>query len=157
MADFIAVVYLLENPDPYMAASPPCALFASGLAAVGIAFEDDAGQLKIPARHPEVGDLLITFDDGEITVFVGHFTHRHFASTAEDCVRDALEYVCGIWQDEWILWAHPGGAGGSYRVGAESDPVEDTPSPDEEVVRYVWSGPYDPLPGESPVRPQRDS
>jgi hypothetical protein len=125
----------------------------AGLAAACIEFEDDAGQLRIPARHPEVGDLLITLDDGEITVFVGNFTHRHFtphdaaatyeASTTEDCVRDALEYVCGILNDRWVLWTYPGGAGGSYRLGSEADPAEDVPVSGEQVVRYLWSGPYD--------------
>jgi hypothetical protein len=125
----------------------------AGLAAAGVEFEDDAGQLKIPARHPDVGDLLITLDDGEITVFVGNFTHRHFTPTAgtvddagssvEDCVREAIEYVCGILNDQWVLWAYPGGAGGSYRMGSEADPSADAP-PDDEVIRYVWSGPYDP-------------
>jgi|SRR5689334_16845951 len=126
----------------------------AGLAAASVAFEDDDGQLKIPARHPDVGDLLITLDDGEITVFVGNFTHRHFtphegaatysASTIEDCVRDALEYICGVVNDQWVLWAYPGRAGGSYRIGAEAEPAEDVPLPDEEVIRYVWSGPYTP-------------
>lgn len=134
----------------------------AGLVAAGIAFEDDGGQIKIPARHPEVGDLLITVDDGEITVFVGNFTHRHFtphegtaayaANTIEDCVRNALEYVCGILNDQWVLWAYPGGAGGSYRLGAEAEPKEDVPQPDEEVVRYVWSGPYDSRPHKPPER-----
>ena len=142
--------------------SPFSTPLASGLMAAGVAFEDDGGQLKVPARHPDVGDLLITFDDGEITVFVGNFTHRHFtphegsstfaASTAEGCVKDALEYVCGILNDHWILWAYPGGAGGSYRIGAEAQPAEDTPLPEEEVVRYVWSGPYDTGPNKSPER-----
>ncbi len=133
------------------ATSPFSASLTSGLVAAGVSFEDDGGQLRIPARHPEVGDLLITFDDDEITVFVGNFTHRHFtphegsaahaASTTEDCVKDALEYVCGIVNDRWILWSYPGGAGGSYRVGADNDPKEDVPLSDEDVVRYVWSGP----------------
>ena len=130
---------------------------ATGLSSIlesaGIAFEDDAGQLRIPARHVAVGDLLITFDDGEITVFVGNFTHRHFtpreataicaASTIEDCMKDAAEFVSGILDDQWILWAYPGGTGGSYRVGGEGNPMEDTPLPEEEVVRFLWSGPLD--------------
>lgn len=134
----------------------------AGLAAASVTFEDDDVQFKIPARHPDVGDLLITLDDGEITVFVGNFTHRHFtphegaathaASTVEDCVRDAIEYVCGIVNDQWILWAYPGGAGGSYRIGAETEPSADVPLSDEEVVRYVWSGPYTPRPDKSPER-----
>jgi hypothetical protein len=131
----------------------------NGLRVAGIAFEDDGGQLRIPARHVDVGDLLITFDDGEITVFVGNFTHRHFtprdgsatyaASTIENCVNDALEYVGGILNDQWVLWAYPGGAGGSYRLGAEDDPMADAPSPDDEIVRYLWSGPYDSRPDKS--------
>jgi hypothetical protein len=124
----------------------------NGLTAAGVAFENDGGQLRIPARHPEVGDLLITFDDAEITVFVGNFTHRHFTPDTEDCVRNALEYVCGIVNDQWILWAYPGGAGGSYRVGAESDSKEDAPQPDETVIRYTWSGPCGSLPDKSPQR-----
>jgi hypothetical protein len=140
--------------------SPFSAPLTSALTATGVAFEDDGGQLRVPAAHAEVGDLLVTFDDGEITVFVGNFTHRHFtphdgsttyaASTIEDCVRDAIEYVCGILNDQWVLWAYPGGAGGSYRIGAEGDPTQDAPPPDDEVVRYVWSGPYDARPDKSP-------
>jgi hypothetical protein len=126
--------------------------FVKGLSAAGVAFEDDGGQLRIPARHPEVGDLLITFDDSEITVFVGNFTHRHFTPEAEDCVRDALDYVWGILNDQWILWAYPGGAGGSYRVGTEDDPKQDAPPPDETVIRYLWSGPFDSRPGQTPDR-----
>jgi hypothetical protein len=139
--------------------SPFSAPLTSGLTAAGVVFEDDGGQLKVPALHPDVGDLLITLDDGEITVFVGNFTHRHFtpyeasatfaASTTENCVRDALEYVCGIVNDQWILWAYPGGAGGSYRVGAEGDPMADVPPPDEDVIRYLWSGPCETQPGKA--------
>lgn len=134
----------------------------AGLTAASVAFEDDNGQFRIPARHPDVGDLLITLDDGEITVFVGNFTHRHFtphegdanyaASTIEDCVREAIVYVSGIVNDQWILWAYPGGAGGSYRIGAEAEPSADTPLADEEVIRYVWSGPYAARPGTSVER-----
>jgi hypothetical protein len=58
-------------------------------------------------------------------------------------VNDALEYICGILNDQWVLWAYPGGAGGSYRLGSEDDPASDAPPPDEVVVRYLWSGPYD--------------
>lgn len=135
-------------------ASPFSDPLRAELAVAGVAFEGDDCQLKISARHPDVGDLLITLDDGEITVFVGNFTHRHFtphertaafpASTIENCVRDAVEYVCGILNDQWVLWAYPGGIGGTYRLGAEAEPSEDVPLPEEEVVRYVWSGPYDP-------------
>jgi hypothetical protein len=142
--------------------SPFSAPLASALTAAGVAFEDDGGQLKVPAAHAEVGDLLVTCDDGEITVFVGNFTHRHFtphdgstayaAGTIEDCVRDAVEYVSGILNDQWILWAYPGGAGGSYRIGAEGDPAQDAPPADDEVVRYVWSGPYDARRDKSPER-----
>jgi hypothetical protein len=120
-------------------------LLRAGLESAGVAFEDDDGQLRIPARHHDVGDLLITFDDGEITVFVGNFTHRHFTPhEGADCVQDALDYVCGIVNDQWVLWAYPGGAGGSYRLGTEADATADAPLADEQVVRYVWSGPYDP-------------
>ncbi len=126
--------------------------FVDGLTAAGVAFDDDGGQLRIPARHPEVGDLLITFDEGEITVFVGNFTHRHFTLESEGNVRDALDYVCGILNDQWILWAYPGGAGGSYRVGAQDDPSEDAPPPDETVIRYLWSGHCDSAPGKTPDR-----
>jgi hypothetical protein len=139
------------------------ASLTSGLRSVGVAFEDDEGQLKIPAQHSEIGDLLITCDDGEITVFVGNFTHRHFtphegsttyaASAADNCVRDAIDYVRGILNDQWVLWAYPGGSGGSYRVGSEDDPMEDVPLPNVEVVRYLWSGPLD-VP---PNNPNRDS
>jgi len=134
----------------------------NGLKVAGIAFEDDGEQLRIPARHVDVGDLLITLDDGEITVFVGNFTHRHFtphedfstnaASTAEHCANEALEYIAGILNDQWVLWAYPGGAGGSYRLGGEDDPTVDAPQEDAVVVRYLWSGPYELRPNNLPER-----
>ncbi len=137
-------------------ASEYSAPLVKGLKAAGVAFEDDGGQLKIPARHADVGDLLINFDDGEITVYVGNFTHCHFppyqgsdtyaGRTAKDCVEDALDYICGILSDQWVLWSYPGGAGGSYRLGAEDDSMEDAPLPSEGVIRYLWSGPYDARP-----------
>lgn len=124
--------------------------------AAGVAFEEDGGQLRIPARLADVGDLLIAFDDGEITVYVGNFTHCHFTlyqgsdtyaeRTAKDCVEHAPGYICGILNDQWVLWSYPGGSGGSYRLGAEDDPMEDAPLLGEGVIRYVWYGPCDARP-----------
>jgi hypothetical protein len=37
----------------------------------------------VPAKHPEVGDVLICDDGDELTVYIGEITHRHFGNYDE--------------------------------------------------------------------------
>ena len=106
---------------------------------------DEDGSVRLPAKHPAVGDLLVTFDDGEITVFIGDITHCHFTPGAcgnlassdpqGEAVACATEFIAEVTSDQWVLWSNPAGVGGSFR----RDRPIDTPTPDASV--FVWSGP----------------
>lgn len=36
-------------------------------------------EITIPAKHPEVGNILITFEGEEVTVYAGEYHHCHFS------------------------------------------------------------------------------
>ena len=98
----------------------------------------------------EVGDLLVYFDDGEITVDIEKITHCHFtpyeasptyaAHSIEDCIREATDFAGGVLRDEWILWRYPNGAGGCYQIGTEGEEWSDEPLASEGIEQFVWSG-----------------
>ncbi len=106
----------------------------------------------MPARCPEVGDLVVAFDNEEITVFVGDLTHCHFTPGAAgnpeavdqvgECVREAVDFVRGVLGDRWVIWSYPNGAGGCYEIGEEENPMADAPLPGEDARSFLWSGPY---------------
>lgn len=117
---------------------------------------EECGDLRIPKRSEAVGDLVIGFDGGEITVFIGCFMHRHFTPGAcgdpsaddeqAECVRVAAQFVTEVLSDLWVLWTYPNGAGGCYRIDGDTESTADTPIEDdgEHVPRFVWSGPWTP-------------
>ena len=119
-------------------------------AEVAIARDPD-GALRVVARSVEVGDLVVAFDDNEITVFIGDLTHRHFTPGAEgnldasdqvgECVREAVDFVQGVLNDRWMIWTYPNGAGGCYRLGDENNPMADAPISEDGTRYYLWSGP----------------
>lgn len=114
---------------------------------VGFSVDPD-GTLRVAARHPGVGDLVASFENAEISVFVGEITHCHFTPGAcgaidapdpiEECVSEAGRWVRDLLDDKYVLWTAGGGVagvGGSYHV----DHAVDTPVPG--AHRFVWSGP----------------
>lgn len=125
---------------------------SQALHTAGVTFQREAdGALRVPARCQEVGDLVVAFDGGEITVFIGNLTHCHFTPGASgtlestdqigECVGEAADFVSSVLQDRWVLWTSATGLGGSYEVGDEHNPMADGPLPGEDVVRFCWSGP----------------
>jgi hypothetical protein len=119
----------------------------------GVIFERDSdGALRVPARFSEVGDLVIAFDDGEITVYVGELTHSHFTPETTDqagtqalgnaaAAAAAVEFVAGIVADQFVIWRYPSGGGGCYPLSFENHPMADTPIGDDAQC-YLWSRPY---------------
>jgi hypothetical protein len=123
------------------------------LESAGVVLQRDPdGALRIPARCPEVGDLVIAFDNDEITVFLGNLTHCHFTPGAGgnleapdregECVRVAVDFVRAVLHDRMVMWRYPNGAGGCYRIEDEDNRMADTPLKGEEVASFLWSGPY---------------
>jgi hypothetical protein len=126
---------------------------SNALRLASIAFQAEAsGDLRLPAISREVGDLVIAFDDGEITVYVGRFTHCHFTpgecgdpsavDHEAECVKTAVDFIGEVLRDCWVMWAYASGAGGCYRLGGDDEASADTPITDngEHVPLYVWSG-----------------
>jgi hypothetical protein len=77
----------------------------------------------IPAAHPEVGDVELHDDGHEITAYIGHFTHSHFANyddipTAEKekLISENVGYFLDqLFADRIVMWgSHQGGGG--YRT-----------------------------------------
>jgi hypothetical protein len=106
------------------------------------------GALRIAARHPAVGDMIVGFDDSEVSVFIGQITHCHFTPGAcgdisasdsiEECVTESARYIHEVVSDEWVLWRYPSGAGGSYSDANSID------SPGGDAEQFRWSGPLNP-------------
>ena len=126
--------------------SPLANNFVQALHSASITFERDAdGTLRIPARSSEVGDLVVAFDDDEITFFIGDITHQHFTPGSRgnpeapdqvaECIREAVQFLREVLDDRWVLYSYPGGAGGCYEIGEDDGRTED-------AARFLWSGPY---------------
>jgi hypothetical protein len=126
--------------------TPLASNFVQALHSASITFERDAdGTLRIPARSREVGDVVVSFDDEEITFFIGEITHQHFRPGACDnpeapdqvaeCIRSAVQFLQGVLDDRWVLYCYPNGAGGCYEIGEDDAWCAD-------AARFLWSGPY---------------
>lgn len=107
---------------------------------------DSAEVAFVPSAHPGFGDLSITMDSEEITVFVGNITHCHFeydASLADDPARTVampealLRFLAELFSDRRVVWKAFGPlVGGSY-LRRDAEPVRSGLI----VRRFVWSGP----------------
>jgi hypothetical protein len=101
-------------------------------------------QLTIPASHPDVGDIVLQDDDEEITVFLGHFTHRHFSNydeiqTTEKeqiIAEDVVRFLEDLFADRIVMWGSHRGMGGSH-------PIDSHSLLSLGRKKYVWSGPRD--------------
>ena len=105
--------------------------------------------IVFPAKHPEIGDLVIQDEGDELTVIVGTITHRHFASQspgssaqfqAEQIATEVTEYLRQLFADE-IEFYGDGSRGGAR---ARSDKERGLVSKLLLGTRtYVWSGPIE--------------
>jgi hypothetical protein len=128
-------------------------LFIEECLAVGIACQlNEKGIICFTPPCANVGEMIVYFDDGEITVDIENITHCHFtpyeagetypANTIEDCARRAASYVYDVLKDQRVLWRYPNGAGGTYLVGPEDGDNSDPPLEEEDVEKFLWSGPF---------------
>ena len=101
--------------------------------------------IVFPARHPHVGDLVISDDGDEATVYIGAITHSHFGSydeslsaerAAERIAADVADFIELLFADRVLLWK-AFGAGGWHRVEKPA-----TVSPRSWFRKwFVWSRP----------------
>ena len=101
---------------------------------------------SFPAAHPEVGDLQIDDDGGELTISVGRLTHAHFSPTTfqapsqkndEEVVERVIAFLVKVFNDQIEFWAADK-MGGWHPRGKE--PLVQRPN----MRRFVWSGPVTP-------------
>jgi hypothetical protein len=83
------------------------------------ACDSEGGTVTFPARHPEVGDVVVRDDVDEITIILGNFTHSHFgcydstissAERMERIAEDVVGFLRDLFEDRIELF-------GSHRRG----------------------------------------
>lgn len=130
-------------------------LTAQGLRDAGIAFAPgEAETLRISAREPAIGDIVVSFEDDEVSVFLGDITHCHFTPyeaddkfpgcTKEQAAIDAVQFIREVVEDKWVIWCWSGGRGGCFKPDGDDEEAADAPLPGEEVKCFLWSGPFVP-------------
>jgi hypothetical protein len=69
---------------------------------------------SFPAAHPEVRDLYIDDDGGELTISVGRLTHAHFSPTPhqapsqkndEEVIERVIAFLNEVFNDQIEFWA----------------------------------------------------
>jgi hypothetical protein len=112
--------------------------------------QEAGGSLRIAGPNAAIGDAVVSFDDGEISVFIGDITHCHFtpveaqgnfpALTPEQAADQAATYLREVLADEWVIWRWGNGSGGCYKPDGDDWESADAPLQGEDVERFFWSG-----------------
>ena len=68
----------------------------------------------IPARHSEVGDMLIEVEPDDIRVHIGHITHCHLNGTCDSVmdasskqnsmIQETIEFLKDVLNDKIVFW-----------------------------------------------------
>ena len=107
-------------------------LTAQRLSDAGITFVAGASEtLRIAAREPTVGDLVVSFEGDEVSVFLGDVTHCHFTPyaaddkfpgrTDEQAVAGAVRFISEVVQDKWVIWCSSDGQGGCFKPDGDDE------------------------------------
>ncbi len=121
----------------------------------GIAFAaGDVETLRISARNPAIGDIVVSFEDGEVSVFLGDITHCHFTPyeaddkfpgcTKQRAATDAVQFIREVVDDKWVIWCWSDGRGGCFKLEGDDEEVADAPLLGEDVKCFLWSGAFVP-------------
>jgi len=106
--------------------------------------------LTVPARHPESGDLRLWLQSDEVAIGVGERFHTHVATYLYDfadlgakedaVVEEVIDYVRDVLADRVVMSAH------ASNRWARMEHLEHAPTgpPEPDVIRLVWSGPFEP-------------
>lgn len=105
----------------------------------------------VPAKHPEVGDLVLQDGGDEITVYLGRITHRHFFAQdseasadasvqAEQIAAEVTEYLRQLLADEIEFYGN-GRSGGARSRSAKRRGFLSRLLFGRRT--YLWSGPIE--------------
>ncbi len=117
-------------------------------AGTGVHLREKPGIVAVfPAAHPDVGNVTISDDGDEATIFIEHITHLHinpYDNTLPEAERDRLiaEDVIGFMEDlladRVLLWVSKTSRSGGCRN------IHDGIKPEYIEARnryFLWSGP----------------
>jgi hypothetical protein len=97
-----------------------------------------------PAKHTEVGDVMITDDGDEVTLSIGTITHGHFnafdlssSDAAQEIVTRVGEFLEALFAGRVLLWRSETGLSGGWRWMQQ----DESPAPHKGVRKYTWNGP----------------
>lgn len=101
-------------------------------------------EIMIPSGSAVIGNICITDDIHELSVFVGNFSHWHSSSTDPDnatsiIVEQVVEFLRDLFQDKIVMWGSSESYGGFYSTELD-EAHQDTPLESESVRKYLWSG-----------------
>jgi hypothetical protein len=142
----------LENKLGGMMNSSLASITSQRLHGAGIAFLIEGGEaIRIPAGNSEVGDIVVSFEGGEISVYLGDITHCHFTPyeaddkspgcTPDQAAADAAQFIREVMDDLWIIWRYSDGRGGGcYMPEGDDEEEADAPLSGHGVEYFVWSG-----------------
>jgi hypothetical protein len=130
-------------------------LMAQRLRDAGIAFAaGDSETLRISAREPAIGEIVVSFEGSAVSVFLGDITHCHFTPyaaddkfpgcTDEQAATDAVQFIREVVADKWVIWCWNDGRGGCFKLDGDDEEAADAPLPGEDVKCFLWSGPFVP-------------
>lgn len=110
------------------------------------AFASTPQTVTFPSAHPDVGGIEIVEDGPELIVYLGNFTHAHFANydeslsaeqAAESISENVITLLEDVFADRIVLWGSHRGGGGYYMRGEQPSSFFARNRGQE----YVWSGP----------------
>jgi hypothetical protein len=122
---------------------------------LGVRVDDHATSVvSIPARHQDVGSIIIDFDDGEVTVSIGEHFHSHFdpgvyrsegyVNPDAACVRAAVTYVRDFIAGRilfHIRFVNGRYAGSGTLYLNTANLMANVP---HDAKLYTWAGPWNP-------------
>ena len=111
------------------------------------AVSEDARVVSLPSPCRGVGELVISDDEDEATVYLTNVTHRHFAcyddaltpaEKEKQIASDILDFVTDLLEDRVVLWRALGDAmGGTRRLKPDQSP----PRSSWLRKQFLWSRP----------------
>ncbi len=101
--------------------------------------------IVIPARHSEVGDMIIEVEPDDISVHIGHITHCHLNGSSENVmdanlkqnlmIQEAIEFLREVFNDKIVFWK------GWWMDGSFHYDRLATIKRKKRIRYYLWSGP----------------
>ena len=102
-------------------------------------------EIRVPAPSKVMGDVVVSSDIDELTVYLGKHTHCHFSlimyqdrppsEAIEIVVHEAVDFLKDLLADQIVVWSTGSGQqGGTFHRDAQPERLEPA------ARAYLWSG-----------------